>query len=272
MSAKLVKTKDGSIPIKVSTPKTSLAKRDETLFEHELFSLKKRPMEPWCKSFGEGAICEVFEPLPEEMEWYEAEIAGADGENLARGRRHVAPRANARELLFGCTGKKFQIKPYPGPTELVKDGLAGDPVPIMLPKATCDEKSCSDSENWYFDAVEDAEVLQASEGNNRQWSSKSHSSAMPPIMITCTDSKSPAEHVFEANWLPRFWEHMATRPGLDCPKIVEDLKIGVTGGLADSLLGAIGNSATVTRLMTILPLIENGIKHRVRKTYLSLLL
>lgn len=86
---------------------------------------------------------------------------------------------------------------------------------------------------------------------------------MPPIIIT--DSKSPADHVFEANWLPRFWEHMATKPGLDCQKIDADIGIGVSGGLADSLLGAIGNSDTVERLMTILPLRENGLKHRVRK-------
>lgn len=180
MSAKVVKKKDGAIFDKVRIDKTPPAKSDVTVFQHELFSLKKRPMDPWCKAFGEATICEDFEPLPEEMEWYEAEIASADGEKLARVRRQFTPRAGSRELTFRCTGRKFQIKPYPGPTELVKLGLAGDPVPIMVPKATCDEQSCSNPENWYFDAVRDTKVLQVTVGGNRRWSSKSLSPPCRP--------------------------------------------------------------------------------------------
>ncbi|KAH6889604.1 hypothetical protein B0T10DRAFT_561197 [Thelonectria olida] len=247
----------------LGTHETSPVKRDEVIFEKDLFNLDDLfTIGSVCKSFGDGngEACEIFEPRPEEKEWYDAEIASADEVDASsKRRRQVTPRSRplprasgARELTYQCVDtsgdatKKFQIKPYPGPTKLMSGASSkgGSSVPIMLPKAKCDEESCRNPDNWDFIKSEDREVviLPKSKEEKSTWST---------------------DHVFEANWLARFWEYMATKEGLNCETVRRDLLIGEKGGFADKLLGAIGNSQTYERLMTLLPINENGLKHRM---------
>lgn len=72
-----------------------------------------------------------------------------------------------------------------------------------------------------------------------------------------------AEHVYEGNWLVRFWEDLTTQYEIPCDIVYNTFEINTARRFADDMLWGIGNTRTYTTTMTLLPLRENELKHLV---------
>lgn len=160
-----------------------LTPRDTTLVNAELIkNFEAKRFESWCISLlGEGEGC-PFSLEPDDEEWFNAEIAGAEDEdsNLSERSLLLTGRADRKPIKFRC-GEKAPVdvflKPYPSPAYLKKlrRKILGKDIPLMLPLLKCETRTCPVKE-WKVEPVKPEEkpdvVILPTDSENGQWSSE----------------------------------------------------------------------------------------------------
>ncbi|KAK4445695.1 hypothetical protein QBC34DRAFT_471872 [Podospora aff. communis PSN243] len=229
-------------------PRIELGKGEITVAEKKIFDKPVRSFDPWCRSWGEPCL---FVPEESDQAWYDIEIDSAEDAFTAQPpvtpRRTLFPRRESPK--FVCKGQPtpYASKPYPGP-KLVKDSgkAGGSNVPILLPSIKCDATKCP-ADDWNIKLKEDPDVVDIPLDNPKKtiWS---------------------MEHIYELNWLSRFWQSLNTTEGVTCSALTgapPGISIGHKGGFAEEMQLAVGNLATYLDTMVLLPKRENLLKHQM---------
>jgi len=72
------------------------------------------------------------------------------------------------------------------------------------------------------------------------------------------------EHVYELNWLSKFWTDLNVTGKLTCPTLtLQVLSLNKADRYAEKMQYAIGNTKNYWETMVLLPKKENSLKHRV---------
>ena len=221
------------------------------------------------------------------LDWYENEVAISEGEDEGEdddgdGDDDEPKIRKEKYYTLWCDPRgdykkkedsqfKIKLKRYPSPGKLHKIAT----VPVMKPK---------------FDACE---VTDAQQCPASLWdidASRSVGSAAPEVetIFTNVDNGANSEHVYEGQWLRQYYDYLyktyynkaAGQEGAEKPKYgqpnVPDTQCLALGGHFkikerqaphESLLLSLGRSQGPApdpeKTMTLFPVLENGIKHRV---------